>query len=95
MSVGYPAGKNDIDAKVGGLAVQLRNTLVEVANFKLWLDAQTDADLTAASYSATDIARLRSAINDLDRLHGIYLGTATQTTTYDFRTFAKFLTGMA
>ena len=95
MSLGYPTTKNDIDGHVGGIAVQLRNTLIAAANFKLWLDAQVDADLTAAGYTSTEIARLRSCATDMDKLNGIYLGQQTQATTYDFRTWAKFVTGMA
>jgi hypothetical protein len=95
MSLGYPTTKNDIDAKAGGLAVQLRNILNECANLKLWLDAQTDQDMLNRGYVAGEIAQLRSFATDYNKLNGVYLGTATQATAYDFRTFAKFLSGMA
>lgn len=95
MSVGFSTTKNDIDSRAGGLAVDVRNKLAEVQNFKLRLDAVSDAELSALGYTGTDIARLRSAFVDLDRLAQIYLGLAAQTPAYDFRAFAKFLTGVA
>lgn len=95
MALGYPTTKNDIDSRAGGLAIDLRNRFVEIMNFKVWLDAATDPELTDIGYTALDIARLRSAFIDLDKLARIYFGTETQATPYDFRTFAKFLTGVA
>lgn len=94
MSVGFPANKLDVDSRAGQLAIQLRDTLREVQLFKAWLDSQTDAVLTGLGYSSGDIAQLRSSYVDLDKLRTIYEGTATQATTYDFRTFAKLLTGV-
>jgi hypothetical protein len=94
MSVGFPANKLDVDSRAGQLALQLRDTLRQVSLFKAWLDSQTDAALTALGYNSTDIAQLRSSYVDLDKLRTIYEGTATQATTYDFRTFAKLLTGV-
>jgi len=77
------------------LAIAIRNDFEGIVNFKLWLDAQTDPALVALGYTSGDIANLRSALIDLDKLGQIYRGTATQSTTYDFRSFAKFLTGIA
>jgi len=94
VSVGFPANKLDVDSRAGQLAIQLRDTLREVQLFKAWLDSQTDAVLTGLGYSSGDIAQLRSSYVDLDKLRTIYEGTATQATTYDFRTFAKLLTGV-
>jgi hypothetical protein len=68
----------------------LRNVQI----FKAFLDTQTDAALQALGYSAGDVAVLRSAYTDLDKLRQVYEGVATQGTTYDFRTFAKQLVGV-
>lgn len=91
MSVGLYSAKSDVDARVGQLVQQVRDSLAGIGNFKLWLDTQVDPDLTAMGYSAGDIATLRSAATDLDKLRQVYLGTVAQTPAYDFRTFAKFL----
>lgn len=95
MPVGYVTTKSNIDTRAGSLAVELRDKLVEVRNFKYWLDSAIDADLVSYGYDATDISRLRSAFNDLDKLARIFLGTQDLPVAYDFRTFAKFLTGVS
>jgi hypothetical protein len=95
MSLGYPTTKNDIDSRAGGLAIDLRQRFRDAQNFKVWLDAEVDADLTARGYTSNDIARLRSAAADMDKLAQIYFGTLNLPAVYDFRTFTKFLTGVA
>jgi hypothetical protein len=91
MAVGIFANKSDVDFRVGQLAQSVRDNLTGVGNFKLWLDATTDPQLTALGYVAGDIDILRSAVTDLDTLRQVYLGTVAQTPAYDFRTFAKHL----
>jgi hypothetical protein len=97
MSLGYTTTKNDIDARAGGLAVDLRNIFQAAQAFKLMVDALTDQELTARGYDATDIGRLRSGAGDFDHLAEIYLGTAAgvQATPLDFRRFTKFWLGTA
>lgn len=91
MAVGIYSTKSDVDARAGQMAQQVRDALAAITSFKLWLDAKTDPDLTALGYAAGDIATLRSAITDLDKVNQVYLGLAAQTPAYDFRTFAKHL----
>jgi hypothetical protein len=93
MAVGFPALKTDVDARAGQLALTVRDTLRQVQIFKAWVDTQTDAALIALGYVQADVDRLRSSFVDLDKLRSIYEGTATQASTYDFRTFAKLLVG--
>jgi hypothetical protein len=93
MAVGYPALKTDIDSRAGQLALGVRDTLRQIQIFKAYLDTQSDASLITLGYSQGDVNTLRSAYGDLDKLRTVYEGTATQGTTYDFRTFAKLLVG--
>jgi len=95
MSVGYITVKSNIDTRAGSLVVELRNKLVEIQNFKYWLDAVIDADLISYGYDTTDIDRLRGTFADLDKLARIFLGDEVQATPLDFRQFAKFLTGVS
>ena len=95
MSVGYPTTKADIDGRAGNLAIDVRNKMAEIRDFKIFVDSMTDQDLTDRTYTGNDISRLRSAITDLDQLAQVYLGLATRTPAYDYRTSAKFLTGVA
>jgi hypothetical protein len=93
---GYTRSRNDIDQQAGTLAVTLRNTFAAIDRFGDFLDGMPDADLEAApyNYTGTEVAQLKSAIADLRTLAGIYRGTDTAATAYDFQTFAKLLTGV-
>lgn len=93
MTAGFPAGATDINNRAGNCAYTLREALRSVQLFKAFLDTQTDANLTALGIAQTDVNTMRSAYVDLDKLRTIYEGTATQASAYDFRTFAKLLTG--
>ena len=97
MSVGFPISKGDIDNRAGSLAVTLRDDFLRIRQFKAWLDTQPDGNLTGLTpvpYTSGEVATLRSAYVDLDKLAQIYLGLATQGTTYDFQTFAKLVVGV-
>jgi hypothetical protein len=96
MSVGFPKARAEVDNQSGTLAVSLRNLFDGIDNFKAFLDETPDADLQAPpyNYTAQDVAYLKSAFNDLAKLGQIYRGQGTQSTPYDFRTFANHLTGV-
>jgi hypothetical protein len=96
MSVGLPKGRSEVDDRSGSLAASLRNTFDAIDQFKLFLDSTPDADLQAPPYNYTsqDVAYLKSAYNDLAKLGQIYRGEIAQTPAYDFRSFAKYLTGV-
>ena len=93
MSIGLSTTKADIDAQAGNVALQVREALRAVQLLQVWLAATPDVTLTSAPYNYTsdEVAQLKSAFTDLDKLRTIYEGTATQSSTYDFRTFAKLL----
>ena len=96
MTIGYPAASNDINSRAGGLAVAVREALRNVQLFKAWLDTQPDTYFTGLGYSQTDVNNLRSAFVDLNDLANLYAGAASShlTGTYDYRTFAKLMTGV-
>lgn len=96
MSVGLTTTKADLDQRAASIALSLRGVMDQIKIFKTKLDTLTAGDLTTLGYPTgppDDGATLKSAFVDLDKLRTIYEGTATQGTTYDFRTFAKLLTG--
>ena len=100
LRIGLPFNDVDINAKSGTLYIQLRDVLTAIKNFQSMLTATADADLTATdqngkAFTATEVSNLKSAFTDLDKLRQIFEGTATQASTYDFRTFAKLLAGGA
>ena len=94
MAIGLSASKADIDAQAGNTALTVREAFRTVQVFQAWLAATPDANLVALGYTAGEVATLKSAFTDLDKLRTIYEGTATQTPAYDFRTFAKLLVGV-
>jgi hypothetical protein len=74
MGVGFPVDKGTLDQRVGSLAWQLRATFEQIQLVKGFLDAQSDAALTALGYSAADITLLRASYTDLDNLRKVALG---------------------
>jgi len=94
MSVGLTKGKADIDQRAALCALTLRDTFDKIKAFKAYLDTVTVADLEALTYTTTEANQLKSAFTDLDQLRTVYEGTGTRTPAYDYRTFAKLLTGV-
>lgn len=84
MSVGAPQDKNAIDARAYGLSVQTRDLLVQIGNFKVFLDSKLDAELTALNYSAADVTLLRAAATDLDALRKVATGLQAQPAVSNF-----------
>ncbi len=95
MSVGLTTTKADLDNRAASCALDLRNTFDRIRIFKVKLDTMTNADLQALGYSISpdEAAILKSSFTDLDQLRTVYEGTGTRTPAYDYRTFAKLLTG--
>ena len=93
---GFPQARADIDQRAGTLVLTLRNVFDEVDRFQDFLTATPDATLEAAptSYTTTEVAQLKSAFNDLSRLGRVFRGEEAGGATYDFRQFAKLLTGV-
>jgi len=100
LRIGLPFNDVDINARAGSLYIQLRDTLNAIKNFQSMLTATADADLQATdqngkAFTATEVSNLKSAYTDLNKFALIFEGTQTQSTTYDFRQFAKLLAGGA
>lgn len=94
MSVGIGVTKAQIDQDSGVLARQIDAWAESVGNMQLYLAAAPDADLIELGYTSDDVALLKSAITDLDKLARVYLGQTDSTPAYDYRTFAKRLMGL-
>lgn len=94
MTVGYSTDKGAIDARAGGLVVQLRNTFEEIARFKGWLDGKTDANLIARGYEQEDVDLLRASFASLAKLERVGRGQDTVPNADNFFFHAKNLTGV-
>jgi hypothetical protein len=84
MTVGYPQDKSSLDARSGGLALQMRELLTSIGNFKVFLDSKLDAELTSLGYSAADITLLRASFTDLDNLRKVATGAQAQPAASNF-----------
>lgn len=91
---GFPTTKADIDARIGGVVVTLRDTLEAVKRVDDWLDAISDADLAAKGYTTDEVATIKSAFNALVVLRSVAYGQATVPNADDFLFFARKLTGL-
>jgi hypothetical protein len=92
--LGFPTNKLDVDARAGQLALTLRDTFVQVVNFKAWLDTQSDAQLIALGYVQAEVTLLRAAYTDLLALSNISHAQGTQPAANDFFFNAKKLIGL-
>jgi hypothetical protein len=97
MSVGYPVTRTDLDNRMGGMIVAVRDALNACVQFKALLDDTTvlpDATLTGLGYSAGDITQLRAAFAAMKSLSDISRSAATQPAVNDFWFDAKHLAGL-
>lgn len=94
MSVGFAISKFDIDNAAGSVARMISSWSEQSMRLATQLDTIPNPDLVAMGFTEDDVALLRSAVNDMNKLAGIYLGQQEQTPAYDFRTFSKRLTGI-
>ena len=94
MSLGFQTDKGAIDSWAPTVIIDLRQALDNVQRIKAWLDTQVDADLTALGYSSAEVAVLKSAFTDLDKLAQIAHGQATQAQANDFLFWPRKLTGL-
>jgi hypothetical protein len=96
MSVGFAVDKGVIDGRAGNIVMQLREYFDQVSLLKVWLDATPDTTLQAApfSYTAPEVATLKSAITDLDNLRKVANGQQAQAQANNFFFWANKLTGI-
>ena len=97
MSTGYPITKIDLDNRMGGMIVNVRDALEACVLFKSLLDDSTilpDATLTTLGYSAGEITQIRAAFSSMKSLRDISRALATQASTNDFWFDAKHLAGL-
>ena len=96
MSVGPVVTSGTVSTTLSNLAVQMRNTMQQVANLNTWVNGQGAglAYLESIGYSSAanpanpgDISDAQYALNliaYLNTVAGVYFGTASQATDFDF-----------
>lgn len=97
MAAGYAITKVDLDNRMGGAVVALRDAFIAVAALKAELDDTSilpDAALTTLGYSAGEITTIRASFTDMAKLFDISRAVAVQAATNDFWFNAKHLAGL-
>jgi len=94
---GYAITKADLDNRMGGMIVAVRDALAACVLFKALLDDSTilgGTALTAMGYSPAEDTQIRAAFNSMKVLNDISRAAATQPSTSDFWFDAKHLAGL-
>jgi hypothetical protein len=101
MSIGYPITKVDLDNRMGGMVVNLRNAFNDVVLFKALLDDATilpDATLVSLGYSGSvssgEIKQIRDSFTTMSLLNTVSRGGSTVGSLVDFWFDAKHLAGL-
>lgn len=84
----------DVRVQAGQLAMQAMDLAKRIEQWKAWLDATPDADLTSAprSMTSTEVTNIKSAATDLANWVTALRGTAALTQA-DRQVFVKRLLG--
>ena len=94
MTVGFPLTQDQLNTRLGQLALQVRDSLADSAQLKALLDGQTDAALIALGYEQAEVTLMRAAFTDLYNLNRVATAQATQPAANDFFFNAKKLLGV-
>jgi hypothetical protein len=86
MTVGVQLNSGAVDQLITNLSVQMRNVMAAVANLSLNVNGQGAGlvYLESIGFSAGDAAQAQAAISYMNTIAGVYFGTATQGSDFDF-----------
>lgn len=95
MSIGLNANltKAGLDGDLGSAALALRNAFRRIQQLEHFCLITPDGTLTALGYTAAEVATLKSAMSDGDKLRQIYEGSLALPATQDFRLNLDQLSG--
>lgn len=95
MAVGTQASVSGIDSSLTGLAISLRDLAGQITNLSLFMNNLEAAGLEALGFTSGDATTALSMISYLNTIAGVYLGTATQGSEFDFNNELSVLWGGA
>lgn len=95
MPVGLNAtlSKDALDAVSGRLAQALNKVFIDIEAHQFFLAGTDDAALESLGYTPADVALLKSAFTDADKLRRIYAGQEALPAAQDFTQFLRRLFG--
>ena len=89
----YDYAAADVRVQAGQLALQAMDLAKRIEQWKAWLDATPDADLTTTrGMTPTEVTNIKSAAADLAAVVAVLRGTAAATQS-DRQVFVKRLLG--
>ncbi len=91
---GFPSTKDVLDARMGNLAVQVRDALDAAVRLKAWLDTKTEADLVELGYTSAEVAVIKSAFTDLAALRAVANAQQSVPTANNFLFWSAQLCGI-
>jgi len=94
MAVGATITQSQINADAAQLSRGIEVWCQGVAVVQTYLVATPDTDLEALGFLPNDVALLKSAFGDLQKLANIYAGKDTVSPAYDFGTFSRQMSGL-
>lgn len=94
MTIGYPKDKGQIDSQLGDISQSMNRAFRRATQLGAELTAYSDAQLTAAGYTAPEVASLRAMVADVVQFNNIYTGAAALAVAKDFRTNLRPLWGV-
>jgi hypothetical protein len=93
MAVGAQASEGSINSTLTQLALGLRDQCAQVLNFSEWVNGLGVAGLEALGFSAADAQTALNLADYMATIAGVYKGTATQGTAFNFDNALSVLWG--
>lgn len=84
MPVGNSPTSASLNAELAGLIIRLRGTCQDIAELQKQVTGIGTAGLQATGFTADEAAVYLNAVSYLNTVAGVYRGTATQGSTFDF-----------
>lgn len=84
MAIGNQASVAGINQTLGSLAISLRDRCDDINNFFEWVNSLGQAGLVALGFSSGDATSVINMASYLHTISGVYYGTVTQGTLFNF-----------
>jgi hypothetical protein len=84
MPVGDVPTSASLNGELGGLIVRLRDVCHDISELQMQVTGIGQGGLVAAGFSAGDATTFMNAVSYLNTVAGVYQGTATQGSTFNF-----------
>lgn len=84
MSIGIQPTQQSVNAAVGNIAVTLRDACNRIADFQTWVTTYGQSNLETLGFTPGDAGAVLTVASYLNTIAGVYKGTATQGSEFNF-----------